>query len=276
MSIKVIADNIDDAYEMLGAVSISKLYDERENHRATLAQLEQAENAHADLVGKIDGLKETSVSLAQYDKVCADSKEWQRRLEMTQAALSAVSLQYEELLQRYDSCAVVRDQNAAQLGTALHQIADMEVRFAEVDPGPDEQNKTLFNVTDINRSAQEGYAGGYANAKAELAAEAYNASSNKHIASMLEHDYVDVTLCEPDDTQARSTFRFAPMFFAPFDVARRLCGKDAEHLVGMYHRDTLVMIGQNTLTRRLAAFPPTHCQSWKPAQKILAEASRKD
>ena len=297
MTITITAAHLDELFEQLNAVPRHLYGTSNDKLCDKIDECDMLENRLAELNVEMDVLR--------YDL----DKERNTKQNLVNMDLGALRT----LEERYAACAEVRDRTAAQLkealdtieksvslqtydvvcsalkGTqqrhkeALERIAELELAAAEFDASTDEQNKTRFNIDDVERmrleSHKDGFNAGYEKGKAEQMAEHATELLNRkrHLCDMFEHKYVDLMLKEPSGGW-HAPFRFMAHLWASMDVAQRAF-PDSPALIGAFASDKLVMVGYNTLTRQIIAVAPENVHDWTPSHRAkvsLAPEPAKD
>lgn len=254
-----------------------------------------------------DDVGEIIASLGGYTPLAIERRDELLRIKSNQC--DKMTEVYNELCDKYDAQAKVRDDTAAQLAAAMtesekfyelnktlsfdlgvatdhiahlkKEVASLKDVAAEHDDSTDSKNKTRFNVDDMERQRQksyksgfsEGYDKGKAEQMAEHAAELVN--RKPHVAEMLSYTYVDLSLNEDGVVHGgRAPFRFAPYMYATMQAVRNAHPKE-DAFIGIHAPDKLVIVGINTLTNRMIAVDPDRIASWSYATREPKQVAAK-
>lgn len=220
-----------------------------------------------------DTITDRDVLMIQVDK----AEHQARRLADSESAMVQREMvresELQDLQQRYDACAEVRDRTAVQMKEALDRIAELELAVAEHDDSTDQQNKTKFNVDDVQRAKAEGYSAAFGSSeyreKVDIAAKAAYAQGYDKGRSeqMAEHAAELVNRTPPlqamlgyDKVQLHLRNN-APFIFAPERVERqsRFVRKYGAKMVG---EDTVGITGISELSKHPIFIPHADVTSW--------------
>jgi hypothetical protein len=263
VKIHITGSHLDEVLRSLDAVpkdrydnAMDNLADTMDERHKLKTCIEELETAYRTQTNQLSRLADSEAAMVE-------------RSIVRESELQTVTQERDELQQRYDACVVVRDEASSQVKTLMDKIDAL-------DPGDHQKNKSLFNADEVQRmrndSYEKGVNAGYERGKSEQMAEhaAELLNRKRHLTDMLQHSCVDLTLKEPDGG-LRAAFRFEPYLWAEISVACRLL-RDGDKLRGLFSSGTFVMVGYNTLTRKIMAVAPENVKDWTIVRRTAPEA----